>query len=240
MSPNSLSALSDDSAGRLDLTPAQRGIWYAQQLAPENPMYQIGQFVEILGPLDAGVLAAPWRRRSRGRMPSTGSSARTTRDRSRRRSGTRPGWTSRISAGAADPEAEARALMDADLGLPRDVRADELLHTELIRLSGERHFFYQRVHHLMLDGYSAVLVLKRVAASLRPVLTGTAQARTPDGTEARRRNGFRVPPGASAGGTGLRGAPAPRRRTAPTGKQHSVMRRRPQDSPVARTALPAP
>ena len=32
---------------------------------------------------------------------------------------------------------------------------------ELIRLSPDRHFFYQRVHHLLLDGYSAVLVLQR-------------------------------------------------------------------------------
>ena len=61
-------------------------------------------------------------------------------------------------------EAEARVLMDSDLGpLARDAVTDELLHTELIKLADDRHFFYQRVHHLMLDGYSAVLVLQRVA-----------------------------------------------------------------------------
>ena len=42
MSPNPLNAQPDNSGGRLDLTPAQRGIWYAQKLAPENPMFQIG------------------------------------------------------------------------------------------------------------------------------------------------------------------------------------------------------
>ena len=57
MSPKPVNAQPDNSAGRLDLSPAQRGIWYAQQLAPENPMYQIGQFVEIEGPLDVTVLA---------------------------------------------------------------------------------------------------------------------------------------------------------------------------------------
>ena len=58
MSPNPLNAQPDNSGtARLDLSPAQRGIWYAQQLAPENPMYQIGQFVEIEGPLEVSVLA---------------------------------------------------------------------------------------------------------------------------------------------------------------------------------------
>ena len=52
MNPNSLNAPCSSAAERLDLTAAQRGIWYAQKLAPQNPMYQIGQFVEIDGELD--------------------------------------------------------------------------------------------------------------------------------------------------------------------------------------------
>ena len=62
MNPNSLNAQCSSAAERLDLTAAQRGIWYAQKLAPQNPMYQIGQFVEIDGELDVAVLAeAGWR-----------------------------------------------------------------------------------------------------------------------------------------------------------------------------------
>ena len=64
--------------------------------------------------------------------------------------------------------------MDSDLGLARDVVTDELLHSELIRLSDDRHFFYQRVHHLMMDGYSAVLVLQRVAELYQGLLDSAA------------------------------------------------------------------
>ena len=176
MSSNSLSALSDSTADRLDLTPAQRGIWYAQQLAPENPMYQIGQFVEILGPLDTGVLAD---------AVAQAVAATDALNRAFGEDHTGPFQSEQPNparlevtdlSGVTDPEAEARTLMDADLGLPRDVRTDQLLHTELIRLSDERHFFYQRVHHLMLDGYSAVLVLKRVAGLYDRMLAGTAGA----------------------------------------------------------------
>ena len=179
MSPNPLNAQPDNSGGRLELSPAQRGIWYAQQLAPENPMYQIGQFVEIAGPLDVPVLADAVARAVAGtdalnvvfredhagpfQLPKPNPAGMEVTDLS----------------GARDPEAEARVLMDSDLGLARDAVTDELLHTELIKLADDRHFFYQRVHHLMLDGYSAVLVLRRVAEQYQQLLDGAAPGTAP-------------------------------------------------------------
>lgn len=150
-------------APRLDLTQAQRGIWYAQKLAPENPMFQIGQFVEITGPLDHEVLAAALKQGVAGTDALTMAFSED-EDGPFQFPLPRPAILDVTDlAGAEDPEAQARALMDADLALPRDPSSDNLLHTELIRLAPERHFFYQRVHHLLLDGYSAVLVLRRVA-----------------------------------------------------------------------------
>ncbi|MGP4031718.1 amino acid adenylation domain-containing protein [Pseudarthrobacter sp. 1C304] len=162
MSPK-LNALPDNSDGRLDLSPAQRGIWYAQQLAPENPMYQIGQFVEIEGPLEVPALADAV---ARAVAETDALNMAFGEDHAGPFQRPRPNAADLVVtdlSGAHDPEAEARVLMDSDLGLARDVVADELLHTELIKLSEERYLFYQRVHHLMLDGYSAVLVLQRVA-----------------------------------------------------------------------------
>ena len=173
MSPNPLNAQPDYSGGRLDLSPAQRGIWYAQQLAPENPMYQIGQFVEIEGPLDVPVLADAVARAVAG---TDALNVAFGEDHAGPFQLPRPnpaGLDVTDLSGAKDPEAEARVLMDSDLGLARDVVRDELLHTELIKLSDERHFFYQRVHHLMLDGYSAVLVLQRVAELYHGLLDST-------------------------------------------------------------------
>ncbi len=188
MSPNPLDARPDDSAGRLQLTTAQRGIWYAQKLAPENPRYQIGQFVEIAGPVDAGVLAEAVEQAVAGtdalnmafgedhsgpfQVPQARPARLVLTD-----------LSSVADNGATGTrEAAARELMDADMGLPRNAGSDELLHMELIRLSGDRHFFYQRVHHLMLDGYSAVLVLRRVAELYDSLLGGTDNAA--DGTAA--------------------------------------------------------
>jgi amino acid adenylation domain-containing protein len=163
MSPKPLNAQPDNSAGRLDLSPAQRGIWYAQQLAPENPMYQIGQFVEIEGPLDVPALADAVARAVAGTDALNMAFGEDHAGPFQVPRPNRAGVEVTDLSGGKDPEAEARVLMDADLGLARDVVTDDLLHSELIKLSDDRHFFYQRVHHLMLDGYSAVLVLQRVA-----------------------------------------------------------------------------
>ncbi|WP_314213194.1 non-ribosomal peptide synthetase [Pseudarthrobacter equi] len=163
MSHDALNSPARPASPRLDLTQAQRGIWYAQKLAPENPMFQIGQFVEITGPLDHNVLAAALKQGVAGTEALTMAFSED-KDGPFQYPLPRPAILDVTDlAGGADPEAQARALMDADLALPRDPSSDNLLHTELIRLAPERHFFYQRVHHLLLDGYSAVLVLRRMA-----------------------------------------------------------------------------
>ncbi|TDT85825.1 amino acid adenylation domain-containing protein [Arthrobacter sp. AG258] len=163
MSHDSLNSPARNSAPRLELTAAQRGIWYAQKLAPENPMFQIGQFVEILGPLDHDVLAAAIRHTVEGTPALTMEFAEDSEGPFQTPRTPRAALDVTDLADAADPEAQARALMDADLRIARNPATDQLLHTELIRLAPERHFFYQRVHHLLLDGYSAVLVLRQVA-----------------------------------------------------------------------------
>ncbi len=143
-------------------------------------MFQIGQFIEITGPLDEAVLASALERAVAGTDALNLGFAEDTDGPFQY---PRPGAaTMEVTdlAAAQDPEAQARALMDADLGLPRDAATDQLLHTELIRLAPDRHFFYQRVHHLLLDGYSAVLVLRRVAEPLQRPAGGR-----------RRRSGFR-------------------------------------------------
>lgn len=37
---------------RRPLTGAQAGIWYAQRLDPQNPIYNTAEYVEINGPID--------------------------------------------------------------------------------------------------------------------------------------------------------------------------------------------
>ncbi|MFE7134432.1 amino acid adenylation domain-containing protein, partial [Streptomyces sp. NPDC057638] len=41
---------------RLPLTGAQTGVWYSSRLTPESPVYNVGQYIRIDGPVDAALL----------------------------------------------------------------------------------------------------------------------------------------------------------------------------------------
>ena len=43
------------AADWLPLTEAQSGLWYAQQLAPSNPVFNVAHAIDIEGPLDLGL-----------------------------------------------------------------------------------------------------------------------------------------------------------------------------------------
>ncbi|MGA7207147.1 MAG: amino acid adenylation domain-containing protein, partial [Specibacter sp.] len=178
--PYSMTSLT--TAPRRALTTAQRGIWYAQNLDPENPMYQIAQFVDIAGDVDAGLLGVAVRTAiaetdalnvrfaqdddGPHQVPALSPVELVVTDLR----------TLQSDGGAA--EAHARTVMEADLSTARNVGTEPLLRVELFQLGDNRHFFYQRVHHLMLDGYSAVLVLRRVAQLYNELLAGGPAAST--------------------------------------------------------------
>ncbi|MCT9868271.1 non-ribosomal peptide synthetase [Paenarthrobacter aurescens] len=166
-SPDQPGIPEDQAPARMGLTAAQRGIWYAQKLAHGSPMYQIGQFIEIAGPLDVARLEAAVAR-AVAETPALNLAFGEDDDGPYQYAKTTVAavqFTDLSECGDESVrERTARELMDADMAQARSVEDGGLLHTEVIRITGTRHFFYQRVHHLLLDGYSAVVVLRRVAA----------------------------------------------------------------------------
>jgi nonribosomal peptide synthetase DhbF len=45
----------------LPLSGAQLGIWFAQKLDPLNPVYNVGGFIEIHGPIDTALFDNAYR-----------------------------------------------------------------------------------------------------------------------------------------------------------------------------------
>jgi nonribosomal peptide synthetase DhbF len=52
----------DEREMRLPLSAAQLGVWFAHKIDPANPIYNIGQSIEIHGPVDPSVFKAAVRR----------------------------------------------------------------------------------------------------------------------------------------------------------------------------------
>ncbi|MGO2037128.1 MAG: amino acid adenylation domain-containing protein [Brevibacterium sp.] len=174
-----------DETSRIDLTSAQRGIWYAQKIEPDNPTFQIGLYVDIRGPLDIDVMRAA--------VATTVSEADSLNvvfgeDEQGPFQEHGPARSRLLvndlqTEGAEDPEASAQALMQEDLETVHDVDEGDLLRSQLFHLGPDHWIFYQRAHHLLVDGYSAVLVLRRESQIYRELAEqGTAHSDSPFGS----------------------------------------------------------
>ncbi|MGB6223859.1 MAG: condensation domain-containing protein, partial [Pseudonocardiaceae bacterium] len=53
--------MSNNQDGRLPLTAAQTGMWFAQQLDPSNPIYRAVEYIELHGPIDVKLIEAALR-----------------------------------------------------------------------------------------------------------------------------------------------------------------------------------
>ncbi|MGW5918026.1 amino acid adenylation domain-containing protein [Nocardia fluminea] len=150
------------SADILPLTAAQQGIWFAQHLTESSPI-SVAQYVEIAGEVDAELLADACRTASREfgsghtRLIEVDGEPRQFVDEDR------GGPVSVMDLRHhADPVATARAMMVQDYSAPLDVLNDDLV-TSIVFQVGEEHFlWYQRAHHIALDGFAAVTMLHRM------------------------------------------------------------------------------
>ncbi|MGK5545509.1 amino acid adenylation domain-containing protein [Streptomyces sp. URMC 127] len=153
----------DSRDTRLPLSAAQSGIWYAQQLAPDNPTYILGEYLEIHGPVDAALLGEAARR----------AFAEAEALRVRFVTDTAGPWQIVTPldgpavplidvSGEPDPRRAALSWMEADLARPLDLASVPLFTCALFRAAPDRFFWYQRVHHIVMDGFGAALVIRRI------------------------------------------------------------------------------
>ncbi|WP_344325026.1 amino acid adenylation domain-containing protein, partial [Kitasatospora putterlickiae] len=158
------------------LLATQAAIWYAQALDPDSPVYNTGDAVEIAGPLDAGFFETALRRAVDEAEALSAVVVTQGGDEAPHQRLT-PGraWPlHHLDLRAdADPEATAEAWMRADLARPVDLAEGPLFTQALIRLADDRHWWYQRVHHLAVDAYALTLLTGRVAEIYTALTAGT-------------------------------------------------------------------
>ncbi|MEU6062572.1 amino acid adenylation domain-containing protein [Streptomyces sp. NPDC047097] len=170
---------------RLPLTGAQTGVWYGQRLAPESPVYNVGQYVAIDGPVDADLFEAALRRTVgeaealtvRFEEDEAGGVWQHTAE------GPYTGEVLRVldHRAEADPEAAALARMRADMDRPADPAAEPLFAFALHRVGEDRTLWYQRVHHIALDAYGFSLLARRTAEVYTALVRGEEPAASPFG-----------------------------------------------------------
>ncbi|MFI8191714.1 amino acid adenylation domain-containing protein [Streptomyces sp. NPDC085946] len=157
----------------LPLTAAQSGMWFAQALDPLSPAQNTAECLRIDGPLDPGRFADALRR-----VAEEAEALRV------RVEDTPDGPVQHVSEAIelpltvreADTEAEAEAWMRADLAEPFDLAAGPLFRHALFQVRDDRWLWYQRVHHLVMDGYGYSLLVRRTAEVYSALVRGEEPA----------------------------------------------------------------
>ncbi|MEV0569340.1 amino acid adenylation domain-containing protein, partial [Dactylosporangium sp. NPDC050588] len=149
-----------------ELMSGQLGVWYAQQLAPASPTFNIGDYHELRGDLDVDAFVAALRRT----VAEAGAyRLRLTTDAGTPRQYVDDATPFPIAVvdlrDAPDPRAAAEAWMRADVDTPVDLTAGWLTAQAVLRL-GDRHtIWYQRAHHIAVDGEGLAVFARRLAGT---------------------------------------------------------------------------
>ncbi|MET7530313.1 amino acid adenylation domain-containing protein [Streptomyces goshikiensis] len=144
------------------VTGGQSGIWLAQRIEPDSSAYHVTFTLELRGDVDLGRLAAAVRQvveeadclHVRFTAEADG--------RPRQRVHRFPVEVPTVDLrDAPDPEFAAWDWLEADRQLPMGLARGPLFHHALIRLADDRVLWYQRYHHIVIDGLSVGLLSRR-------------------------------------------------------------------------------
>src|SRR5262245_14828662 len=146
------------------LSTAQLGIWFAQQLNPSSPAYNIGEYLEIHGPVDA-VLFERALRQVVAETEALRVQIIEHAGEPRQVIGPPPPWSMPIIdvSAKADARAAADSWMQFDLARPIDPTRAPLFGYALFKASDSRFFWYARYHHIVMDAFGMWLIARRVA-----------------------------------------------------------------------------
>ncbi|WP_048553419.1 non-ribosomal peptide synthetase, partial [Nostocoides japonicum] len=147
----------------LPLTPAQQGLFFAHQLDPGNPAYTTAEVVELEGPVDAARLdratVAAYEEFEQLRATFA-----LTPDGPRQRVHPTAGAARVLTVVDVPDAASAAAWLDTELARPLDITGGEVTRTGLLRSTDDGClWWWHAAHHVVLDGYGAVQLLRRIA-----------------------------------------------------------------------------
>ncbi|KAG0164663.1 NRPS protein [Apophysomyces sp. BC1015] len=146
------------------LSTAQTEIWLAQQLHPDSPVYNIGQYTSIEGAVDPALFEAALRQVIDEADSLRSHFIENDEGLLQQYIGS-PEWSLPLIdfSAESDPQAAADAWMRADYERPADILRGPLFHYALLKTASNRVLWYQRTHHIVMDGYAFFLVAQRVA-----------------------------------------------------------------------------
>uniref|UniRef100_UPI001C3FB19C condensation domain-containing protein n=1 Tax=Nocardia sienata TaxID=248552 RepID=UPI001C3FB19C len=150
------------ASNSFQLSSAQKALWLAQKMVP-SLSNNISGYLDVSGPIDPPMMDAALRRAyGEARtlqvniVEGAGGPRQVMRDCSR--------WKPFFIdvSGNADPESAARESMADLVGQPFDLERDTLYRSGLIKLGESRFFVLLVFHHIVVDGFGAYMIARRI------------------------------------------------------------------------------
>lgn len=162
---HSLSTLPDLRSSRLPLVAAQPGIWIADQLSPYANAFAVAHAISLPGTLDPTVLKQAI---EQGLAEADTLHFRFEEYEGEAYQSIDPDCVFFIECldlrAEKQPLAAAHALMNADLQSPlRITDQGATVRQVLMHVSNDQWIWYQRYHHLLVDGFSFIAITKRIS-----------------------------------------------------------------------------
>ena len=153
------------------LSTAQLEIWRAQQTNPSNSAYNIGEYIEIHGSIDAILFEQSLRQ-----VVSEAQALRVhiVADGPRQVLDSPPSWSMQVVDVSAEVDARAAAetWMRADLARPIDPTCGPLFAYALFMARPDRFFWYARYHQIVMDSFGMSLLARRLASVYTALANG--------------------------------------------------------------------
>ncbi|PIJ50203.1 non-ribosomal peptide synthetase [Erwinia sp. OLTSP20] len=167
---------------RLPLIAAQPGIWMAEKLSVLPNAWCVAHYVELQGDLQRDVfrraVVAGLGQADTLRMRFSVVDGEVWQSLDESAHFAQPDWHDLRHE--ADPHAAAMTLMEADIAA--ELRIDgsrPLVMHQLLQLDDNRWYWYQRYHHLLVDGFSFAAISRQIAAIYRAWLREEATPASP-------------------------------------------------------------
>ncbi|WP_175408648.1 non-ribosomal peptide synthetase [Streptomyces sp. TRM64462] len=164
------------SASGIPVTGGQKGVWLAQQIEPDSTAFNIVFVLDLNGGvIDLGRLTTAVRQAVTEAeclhvsvTPADGGAVQTP-------TAAAVGVPTVDLRDAQDPEQAAADWMAADRDRPVDLAADPLHAQALLRIADDRVLWYQRYHHIAVDGMGVALITRRAGE----IYTAAVEGRRP-------------------------------------------------------------
>ncbi len=150
--------------GKIPLTSAQRGIWYAQKLQENNNVFNTAEYVEINGEINVNFLKDSIKQTIL-ECEALNANLYERDDELYQIINEKKEIIIDYHDLSSNNDAHNLAInwMKEEMELEINLSNDQLYREMIFRIDDNKYYWYQKIHHAIIDGYGVSLILKKVS-----------------------------------------------------------------------------